>query len=181
MKRDQVPIHEGWLHTVDVRGDAPNLCAKKPLALGVSIWRNARKDEPSKNQQRERQGEQRTATLATNQGDEECNRPEQDAQNDYGHERRHAEAVAESLDRELRFRRTTRIRRRRTQDVADTTDSLRAVACIRFVRLGWQCSWLRSMKWLGGYGAVCGNSQVVGAGAAAVSHSQANKHGPGVG
>ena len=31
--------------------------------------------------------------------------------------------------------RTSRIRRRRAQDVADTTDSLRAVACIRFVRL----------------------------------------------
>ena len=31
--------------------------------------------------------------------------------------------------------RTPRIRRRRAQDVADTTDSLRAVACIRFVRL----------------------------------------------
>ena len=31
---------------------------------------------------------------------------------------------------------TSRIRRRRAQDVADTTDSLRAVACIRFVRLG---------------------------------------------
>ena len=30
---------------------------------------------------------------------------------------------------------TSRIRRRRAQDVADTTDSLRAVACIRFVRL----------------------------------------------
>ncbi len=30
--------------------------------------------------------------------------------------------------------RTLRIRRRRAQDVADTTDSLRAVACIRFVR-----------------------------------------------
>ena len=30
--------------------------------------------------------------------------------------------------------RTPRIRRRRAQDVADTTDSLRAVACIRFVR-----------------------------------------------
>ncbi len=29
---------------------------------------------------------------------------------------------------------TLRIRRRRAQDVADTTDSLRAVACIRFVR-----------------------------------------------
>jgi hypothetical protein len=29
---------------------------------------------------------------------------------------------------------TSRIRRRRAQDVADTTDSLRAVACIRFVR-----------------------------------------------
>ena len=28
---------------------------------------------------------------------------------------------------------TSRIRRRRAQDVADTTDSLRAVACIRFV------------------------------------------------
>ena len=34
-------------------------------------------------------------------------------------------------------RRTSRIRRRRAQEVADTTDSLRAVACIRFVRLGW--------------------------------------------
>ena len=33
--------------------------------------------------------------------------------------------------------RTLRIRRRRAQDVADTTDSLRAVACIRFVRLCW--------------------------------------------
>ncbi len=32
--------------------------------------------------------------------------------------------------------RTLRIRRRRAQDVADTTDSLRAVACIRFVRPG---------------------------------------------
>ncbi len=30
--------------------------------------------------------------------------------------------------------RTIRIRRRRAQDVADTTDCLRAVACIRFVR-----------------------------------------------
>ena len=30
--------------------------------------------------------------------------------------------------------RTSRIRRRRAQDVADTTDSLQAVACIRFVR-----------------------------------------------
>jgi hypothetical protein len=30
--------------------------------------------------------------------------------------------------------RTSRIRRRRGVDVADTTDSLRAVACIRFVR-----------------------------------------------
>jgi hypothetical protein len=30
--------------------------------------------------------------------------------------------------------RTLRIRRRRAEDVADTTDSLRAVACIRFVR-----------------------------------------------
>ncbi len=30
--------------------------------------------------------------------------------------------------------RTLRIRRRRAQDVADTTDSLRALACIRFVR-----------------------------------------------
>ena len=29
---------------------------------------------------------------------------------------------------------TIRIRRRREQDVADTTESLRAVACIRFVR-----------------------------------------------
>ena len=33
--------------------------------------------------------------------------------------------------------RTSRIRRRRAQDVADTTDAIRAVACIRFVRLGW--------------------------------------------
>jgi len=31
--------------------------------------------------------------------------------------------------------RTTRIKRRLAQDVADTTDSLRAVACIRFIRL----------------------------------------------
>ena len=31
---------------------------------------------------------------------------------------------------------TSRIRRRRAQDVADTTNRLRAVACIRFVRLG---------------------------------------------
>ena len=30
--------------------------------------------------------------------------------------------------------RTSRIRRRRAQDVADTTNSHRAVACIRFVR-----------------------------------------------
>jgi len=30
---------------------------------------------------------------------------------------------------------TSRIRRRRAQDVADTTDAIRAVACIRFVRL----------------------------------------------
>ena len=30
---------------------------------------------------------------------------------------------------------TSRIRRRRGEDVADTTGSLRAVACIRFVRL----------------------------------------------
>jgi hypothetical protein len=36
--------------------------------------------------------------------------------------------------------RTSRIRRRRAQDVADTTDSLRAVACIRFVR-PWLWSW----------------------------------------
>lgn len=33
--------------------------------------------------------------------------------------------------------RTTRIRRRRAEDVAETTDSLRAVACIRFVRRRW--------------------------------------------
>ena len=34
----------------------------------------------------------------------------------------------------LILQRTSRIRRRRAQDVADRTDSLRAVACIRFVR-----------------------------------------------
>ena len=39
----------------------------------------------------------------------------------------------ESLNRKI-FRPTSRIRRRRAQNVADTTDSLRAVACIRFVR-----------------------------------------------
>ena len=31
------------------------------------------------------------------------------------------------------------IRRRRAQDVADTTDNLRAVFCIRFVRIGCRC------------------------------------------
>ena len=43
--------------------------------------------------------------------------------------------------------RTTRIRRRRGVDVADTTDSLRAVACIRFVRpwLSFECGWLRNL------------------------------------
>jgi hypothetical protein len=38
--------------------------------------------------------------------------------------------------------RATRIRRRRAGSVDDTTDAIRAVACIRFVRL-WFCEWHR--------------------------------------
>ena len=50
--------------------------------------------------------------------------------------------------------RTSRIRRRRAQDVADTTDSLRAVACIRFVR-PWLVVWF-------GHGVVVVRSDVAG-------------------
>jgi len=44
----------------------------------------------------------------------------------------HPLRLRESWNRRSRERRTSRIRRRRAQDVADTTDSLRAIACIRF-------------------------------------------------
>jgi hypothetical protein len=59
--------------------------------------------------------------------------------------------------------RTSRIRRRRAQDVADTTDSLRAVACIRFVR---PCSWM-----LAAHGRESGLRDLVRRGATLGSHN----------